>query len=140
MTARDQDRLLALTLEKRLGRLITPSEANTLRRAALTLQRWSELECGDSNTYGAWAIERDENGEGPPYMVRHHYLHGAGKDTVTRTRIPDRENGALARVAELCQSKGLHFFHQTDPRGCALYIAAEPLTDQNYSSVGVAIA
>ena len=134
MTANDKDRLLALTLEKRLGRLITPSEANTLRRASLTLHRWAELECGDSNDYASWGIERDET-SGLPYEVR--YRHD--RNTSTRTRIADREKGALARVARFCQSKGLHFFHQTDPRGCALYIAAEPLTDQNYSSVGVAI-
>jgi hypothetical protein len=35
-------------------------EALALRRIERTLQRWSELECGDGNNYGSWAIERDE--------------------------------------------------------------------------------
>jgi hypothetical protein len=51
--------------------------------------------------------------------------------------IPDREAGALRRVAEACKAAGLHYYHQTDPRGCALYVAAEPLNAQNYSSRGI---
>ncbi|NBT33664.1 MAG: hypothetical protein EBT13_17660 [Rhodobacteraceae bacterium] len=114
--------------------IVTTEQANTLRRASLTLTRWAELECGDGNDHGSWAIERDENGEGAPFMVHHHYLHGKGKDYTTRRRIPDRERGALARVAKLCAELKLHFYHQTDPRGVALYVWGEPLTDQNYSS------
>ena len=132
MTARDQDRLLALTLEKRLGQLITPNEANTLRRASLTLHRWAELECGDGNDYASWAIERDETTD-LPYMVRHPH----SSNTATRTKIADREKGALRRVAAFCQSKGLYFYHQTDPRGCALYVGAEPLNGNAYTA-GVA--
>jgi len=134
MNATDKNRLLALTLERRLGGLVTPSEAAILRRASMTLTRWAELECGNSNDYAAWAIERDDNGEGPPYMVR----RWKGGATVTRTRIPDREAGALRRVAELCKARGWYFFHQTDPRGAPLYISTEPLTDANYTS-GVAV-
>ena len=108
-------------------------EVNTLRRAELTLQRWAELECGDSNDWGSWVIERDENGEGVPYMVRHHYRHGNGKDTVSRTKIADKEAGALRRIQAICKAHGLHFYHQTDPRGCALYVSNEPLPDHNYT-------
>jgi hypothetical protein len=108
-------------------------EANTLRRAEKVLQRWSELECGDGNSYGSWAIERDENGEGAPFMVHHHYQHGNGKDWTSRTKIADREAGALRRVKAICQAHGLHFYHQTDPRGCALYVSTEPLPDHNYT-------
>ncbi len=106
--------------------------ANTLRRAELTLQRWSELECGNGNDYGSWAIERDEHSE-VPFMVHHHYMHGAGQDSVSRTRIPDREAGALRRVAAICAANGLYFYHQGDPRGCALYVDREPLPHDNYS-------
>lgn len=108
-------------------------EVNTLRRAQITLHRWAELECGDGNEWGSWAIERDENGEGPPYLVRHHYLHGAGKDTVTRTKIADKEAGAIRRVAAICAAHKLNFSHQTDPRGCALYVSNEPLKDNDYN-------
>ena len=110
---------------------ITFDDANTLRRAELTLQRWHELECGDGNNYGSWAIERDDNGDGPPFMVHHHYRHGNGADTVTRTRIADREAGALRRVAAICKRLGAHYYHQGDPRGCSLYVSAEPINDGN---------
>jgi len=139
MNATDKNRLLALTLERRLGGRVTDADAAILRRASMTLTRWAELECGDSNDYAAWAIERDENGEGPPYMVQQVYRRdGSGGVTVTRTRIPDREAGALRRVAELCKARGWYFFHQTDPRGAPLYISTEPLTDANYTN-GVAV-
>jgi len=32
----------------------------------------------------------------------------------------------------------LYYYNQTDPRGCALYVSNEPLTDTNYPN-GVAI-
>lgn len=43
---------------KQLG--ITERDAIALRRIALTLHRWYELECGDGNEYGSWAIERND--------------------------------------------------------------------------------
>lgn len=141
MKAYDTDRLLALTLGRALGALVLPSEANILRRAERTLHRWAELECGDGNDYASWSIERGEvgDGDGLPYMVRHQYHHnGTGGATTTRTRIADREAGALRRVAALCKDKGWHYWHQTDPRGCALYISREPLTDATYTN-GVAV-
>ena len=113
-------------LERR-GIIATIEQAATLRRAEMTLHRWAELECGDGNDYASWAIERDET-TGKPYFAR--YPHN-GKPS--RTAIPDREKGALRRVASLCQSLGIHFFHQGDPRGCALYVSAEPLTDGDYT-------
>ena len=37
------------------------SDAAALRRAAMTLHRWFELECGDdSNQWGSVSLERDE--------------------------------------------------------------------------------
>lgn len=138
MRAYEKNQALQIRLE-RAGIAATTQQANALRRASMTLTRWAELECGDGNEYGSWAIEREENGEGAPFLVRHHYQHGKGKDYTTRRRIPDRERGALARVAKLCQELGISFYHQTDPRGVALYVSREKLTDQNYSSRGVAI-
>jgi hypothetical protein len=115
------------------GMQLTIAQANTLRRAALTLHRWYELECGDGNQWGSWAIERDDNGDGPPFMVCHHYQHGRGKDYTTRRRLSDREAGARKRVAQVCQEAGCHFYHQTDPRGCPLYISTEPIADNDYT-------
>jgi hypothetical protein len=92
-------------------------EVDALCRIERTLSRWSELECGDGNDYASWSIERDEN-TGKPYM---HYLPHHGKSS--RRLIADREAGALRRLAAIMSSHPKYIaYHQTDPRGCALYI------------------
>ena len=101
---------------------ISYEHANALRRISMTLSRWGGLECGEGNEHGSWAIERDESTE-VPYMVHHRYMHGQGKDTVHRTRIADREKGALKRLqAIVAQYPEFIAYHQTDPRGCAVYL------------------
>jgi hypothetical protein len=102
-------------------------ESCQLRRIEMTLHRWAELECGDGNDYASWAIERDEQ-SGLPYLVT--YPHD-GK--TRRTRVADRETGALKRLARIVKarnereavndgSRDVLAYHQTDPRGCALYL------------------
>lgn len=109
------------------GITLSCEQANILRRADLTLTRWAEGECGNGNDRASWCIERDEK-TGKPYHVV--YPHsGASR----RYPIADREAGALRRVASLCKELGLYFFHQTDPRGAALWVSNEPLNDQNYT-------
>lgn len=108
----------------RLG--IGHDDANKLRRIEMALHRWAELECGDGNEYGSWAIERDDETD-KPYMVRHYYGHGSGTVgngyRMTRTRIADREAGALRRLGRILAAyPDLVPYHQTDPRGCALYL------------------
>lgn len=88
----------------------TFQETETLRRAELTLSRWSEMECGNDNG----CIERDE-ATGKAYWLN--------STSMRRTRIADRETGALKRVkAVIAAHPELTYYHQTDPRGCALYI------------------
>ncbi len=111
----------------RYGVALTFDQAHTLRRAELTLHRWAELECGDGNDYSSWAIERDE-ATGKPYFVR--YPHNGPS---RRSPVADREAGALRRVAKLCADAGLYFYHQTDPRGCALYVSNQPLSADSYN-------
>ena len=106
----------------------TYEQANTLRRAEKTLRTWAEQECGDSSEHASFSIERDEE-TGTPYRCV--YPHDTNK--VRRTRTPDLEAGALKRVKEVCATLGLHFFHQTDPRGACLYVSREMLTDSNYN-------
>ena len=61
--------------------------------------------------------------DGAPYLEHHHYRHGAGKDYVSYTRLPDRERGALKRLAKImARYPGFAPYVQGDPRGCALYI------------------
>lgn len=140
MTKRDRaDQFRLLKQLEGLG--FTWQEAEDLRRISRTLRKWFERECGDSNAYGSWAIERDDD-DGPPYLVHHHWGHGRQPDTVTRTRIPDREAGARRRLKTILSRVNLHARHgvmpdgsgdpnrigalsayvQTDPRGCALYL------------------
>lgn len=106
----------------------TYDDAHALRRAQLTLRRWAERECGDTGDHASTAIERDEE-TGKPYHVV--YMHSENKPR--RYAIPDRERGALARVAAICARIGAHYYHQGDPRGCVLYVAREPLTDTAYN-------
>ncbi len=125
---------------------IKPDDARALRRIGITLDRWHEFECGDSNDYGSWAIDRDEteSGDGLPYLVRHHYSHGKGPDRTTRTRIRDRERGAIKRLAAImARYPGWRAYIQSDPRGTALYILRPEIVrpDEDlstYYSVGIA--
>ncbi len=134
MTQREWERRRQVA--DRLAELgLSQDQAETLRRCESTLRRWAEGECGGGNEWASWSIERDET-SGLPYRVT--YPH-QGK--VRRERIPDREAGALRRVKQIAAAvSGLHWHHQTDPRGCALYVSREPLTDVNYSSRGIAVA
>ena len=128
----------------RLARLgFTYDESAALRRIEMTLQRWAEAECGNGNDYGSWAIERDES-TGKPYMVHRHYMHGSGKDYTTRRPIADREAGALRRLAAIVLARNargnagnwVYHYHQTDPRGCALYLLTrEQLGADEISSI-----
>ena len=150
MTARNDTLALLHQIRVRCGRELEFDDVNTLRRAQIALHRWAELECGDSNDYCSRVLVRgyrlardmqkplsdknpnfahDETGKAPPYME----IHAHDKLQPTYTRIPDREAGALRRVRHICAYYKLGFYHQTDPRGCALYISNEPLSDSNYT-------
>ena len=96
----------------------TSEEAYSLRRIAMALQRWAELECGTDNGHASYSIERDET-TGKPFMCV--YPHRDSK--CHRTAIADREAGALRRLAKIMAAHPeLVSYHQTDPRGAALYI------------------
>jgi hypothetical protein len=100
------------------------NDALYLRRIAMTLHRWFELECGDGNDNGSWAIERDDETE-IPYFVHHHYLRDRGENYnyITRRKIPDREKGARKRLAKIMARYPNHWAYvQTDPRGAPLYV------------------
>lgn len=105
------------TLERLFALGFNAQEAMQLRRISMTLHRWSELECGDGNDYASWSIERDE-ATGKPFLCV--YPH-QGKSR--RSPVADREAGALRRLAAIMEKHPSHIaYHQTDPRGCALYI------------------
>lgn len=110
--------------------VVDRDDAQVLRRIEKRLHRWHELESGVcvANGWGVAIVERDET-TGKPRIVKH---WNDGMATFHAT--PDYEAGALRRLKALCDSLGLHYYVQGDPRGCALYVSNEPLTDQNYSN------
>jgi hypothetical protein len=134
----DYDCVLALA---RLG--FTDSDAYALRRIAMTLHRWHELECGDGNDYGSWTITRGRketrhgehagghgahyvfvhDDDGAPFLEHHHYRHGKGEDSTSYSLIPDREKDARKRLAAImARYPTFSAYVQTDPRGASLYI------------------
>jgi len=107
---------------------ITRTDAETLIRAEMTLHRWAERECNGE-------LERDDE-TGKPYVV----------NTRTMRRYPtsDREAGAIRRINAITSLAGLAYYHQTDPRGAALYIlrpgdVPEGCNAESYYSRGLCI-
>ena len=96
----------------------TRDEAEKLRRISMTLHRWHEMECG---VVGG-CVERDEE-TGKTFWLN--------DMTGRRFPTPDRETGALKRLAAIMEARALRVggghvtlatHIQTDPRGAALYI------------------
>lgn len=120
---------------------VTFEDARALRRISLTLRSWFTLECGDSNDYSSWAVERDEETD-KPYRVVHTYRPTA---QTKRYLIADRETGARKRlVAIMARYPHLSYYVQTDPRGSALYILRPGDVPENkdpscYYSRGIAL-
>lgn len=116
---------------------ITLDDAIALRRISMTLHRWHELECGDSNRWQSWCIVRGakrdgdfhyDNG-GKPYMER----HGNLVNETWYESIIDRERGALKRLEKIMKKyPNLAYYVQGDPRGAALYILHKATTPQPY--------
>lgn len=107
-------------MSRLLGRLsdmgFSYSEAQSLRRIEMTLHRWGEHECNGD-------IERDEE-TGKTYSVSRAYTQGTGE--YKRWPTTDRETGALNRLAKImAKHPGLWSYHQSDPRGCALYVGRD---------------
>lgn len=87
----------------------TTEEIDSLLRCSRVLSTWACHECNGE-------IQREgDAGDGAPYW----YNTNTGKRC---GRTADREAGALRRVKVLCDRHGVTFYHQGDPRGCALYI------------------
>ena len=85
----------------------TTDEIDTLLRASRTLHTWAEHEANG-------AIQRDEITNKPAW-----YNTNTGKRLCPTA---DREAGALKRAAVIAQAHGLTIFHQSDCRGCPLYL------------------
>jgi len=116
-------------------------DACKLRRIALTLRRWHELECGND----AGCIERDEK-TGKPIFFNAHARFLDPRDPRAYSVVPDRESGALKRLKEVMKPYSRRFFAyvQGDPRGAALYLVKKTYVPKGgaldaYYSNGIAI-
>ncbi len=111
---------------------IARQDAANLRRISMTLHRWHELECG----IDGGCVERDET-TNKTYWLNSH--------TMRRMPFPDRETGALKRLAAImAKYPTLRSYVQGDPRGCALYIlrpgdVPEGCAVDSYYSRGIAV-
>lgn len=111
---------------------ITGEDAYALRRIAMTLHRWHELECGTDSG----CVERAES-TGKAYWLNSY--------TMRRSPIADRETGALKRMAKImARYPTLQAYVQGDPRGASLYIlkpddVPEGASVDSYYSRGVAV-
>jgi len=89
---------------------IVQEELDALLRCERTLSRWAEAECNGE-------IQRDEE-TGKP--VR--YSGAQTGKLFSLGLTPDREAAALKRATALAALHGLTIYHQSDPRGCTLYL------------------
>jgi hypothetical protein len=118
---------------------ITLDDASSIRRITMTLTAWAEAECGSSNEYCSWVIERNPDTD-KPYRVCY-YSDGR----VRKALIPDREKGAIKRMNKLMKAyPKLGWYHQTDPRGHSVYIyrlsdLGNSRIDAVYSMIGEGI-
>ncbi len=102
---------------ERLG--VSYAEAETLRRAAMTLHRWGEHEC-NGVIQRVEGPQNDHRGrpmiEGACYTA--YNIDGPGPIRYARTA--DRETPALARARRIADAHGLTIEYQGDPRGWPL--------------------
>ena len=120
-------------------------DAVKLRRIALTLHRWHELECGTGNGQVSYSVERDgDEADSKPFM-RVQYPSANGY-VDKRYAIADRETGALRRLKAVMQPYRRRYvaYVQSDPRGAALYLVRQKdipkgASIASYYSRGIAI-
>ena len=108
---------------------VSSEDAAALRIVAMALQRWHELECGNSDDAGSWCVARghlvngkfeyDDNGK--PFREYHSHRGNAA----VYTPMQDSEAGAMKKLRAIMErytDKSLQFYVQGDPRGAPLYI------------------
>lgn len=108
----------------------TAAEWASLKRLAKIIHKWNEDECN-----GAIQWEKD-NEETPKRYFQDRY----GCFTIPGPTIQDKERQSIESARKIAARHGLSIYHQTDPRGIALYVynAADSKgrIDELYSSIG----
>ena len=140
-TTKRQRAALFFEMMGRVG--FSAAETETLLKAERALHRWAEMECGTGDDRHTVSVERDEQ-TGKPFRRVQFYSY-AGKWVDRREPCRDMEAAALRRVAAIAEAHpGMSFYHQGDPRGCALYLirpgdVIEGADVGSYYSRGIAI-
>ncbi len=109
LTRRDCERI-TITNDRLRALGLTQAECDQLRRDSMRLSRWAEMECN-----------HDVSREDIAGKVTIRYCLNNGDITKPRV-IADRETPAIKRCEAIAKAHGLVFYHQGDPRGCAVYI------------------
>jgi len=108
----------------------TAAEWASLLRLAKTIHKWNEDE---SNGAIRW---EGDNEETPKRYFQDRY----GCFTIPGPTIQDKERQSLESARKIASKHGLSIYHQSDPRGIALYVynAADSKgrIDELYSSIG----
>jgi hypothetical protein len=117
-TAKERAEVVARLV--RLG--ISGTDAEALRRVAMTLRNWFEMECGTDRNGASVSIEREGGtDDGKPFQ-RVQYNSG-GRWVDRQYPIADREKGARKRLADTMKRyPELTAYVQGDCRGASVYI------------------
>jgi hypothetical protein len=112
-------------ISKRLG--INKNEYNRLRRVGQSLHRHGEdYAMGRKN----WRYERNDTGR--DHYSDKEYWKDVGK-AFSKTKALEK------RTKTKNAKRRLHYYHQSDPRGAALYASKSKLNQMNYNRDGHAI-
>jgi len=118
------------TAKKTAPHPFNATEWETLKRLARTLHKWAEDECNG-------AIQWEGIDEETP---RRYYADSHGCYSKPGPIIRNKEQECLKTAARLVAAHGLSIYHQSDPRGVALYVYnaadAKGRIDELYSSIG----
>jgi len=108
----------------------TAAEWASLKRLAKIIHKWNEDECNGAIKW------HGDNEETPKRYFQDRY----GCFTIPGPTIQDKEKQSVESARKIAARHGLSIYHQTDPRGVALYVynAADSKgrIDELYSSIG----
>jgi hypothetical protein len=110
---------------------------NALFRAEKSIGRFDELLCGSSEYIGASRYDVSIRPTNDDYTEFEFIRQGQTGKIVCRHPIADSRIRTLKRLSAVLATFGLAPFHQSDPRGCSLYVAPIGSRDVGYSN-GVA--
>lgn len=117
MRTTSKERAAVIAGLARIG--ISTPDAESIRRNAITLRNWFEMECGTERNGVSVMIERDENEK--PFQRTQFATRSGWHDT--RRPVADLEARARKKLAQTMERyHGLKAYIQGDCRGPSVYI------------------